>query len=50
MQMLSFEKGNKEYLIQLVERINSLNSNDYIVSTWDKLQAVLLKANNHLID
>ena len=50
MQMLSFEKGNKEYLIQLVERINSLNSNDYIVSTWDKLQAVLLKANNVIAD
>ena len=50
MQMLSFEKGNKEYLIQLVERINSLNSNDYIVSTWDKLQAVLLKANNVIVD
>ena len=50
MQMLSFEKGNKEYLIQLVERINSLNSNDYIVSTWDKLQVVLLKANNVIAD
>ena len=50
MQMLSFEKGNKEYLIQLVERINSLNSNDYIVSTWDKLQEVLVKANNVIAD
>ena len=50
MQMLSFEKGNKEYLIQLVERINSLNSNDYIVSTWDKLQVALLKANNVIAD
>ena len=50
MQMLSFEKGNKEYLIQLVERINSLNSNDYSVLTWDKLQVVLLKANNVIAD
>ena len=50
MQMLSFEKGNKEYLIELVERINSLNSNDYIVSTWDKLQVVLLNVNNVIAD
>ena len=50
MQMLSFEKGNKEHLISLVEKINSLESNDYISDTWNKLQVVLVKANGVIAD
>ena len=45
MQMLSFEKGDKQYLIALVERIDALDGNNYIKSTWDSLQGVLAVAN-----
>ena len=41
MQMLSFEKGNKEQLQQLVDRINQLDASEYIDSTWAKLQVAL---------
>ena len=48
--MLSFEKGNKEHLISLVEKIGALESNDYITDTWNKLQVVLAKANGVIAD
>ena len=50
MQLLSFEKGNKEHLISLVERINKLEGDKYIKSTWDKLQQILVVANGVIAD
>ncbi|MDU4884585.1 alpha-N-acetylglucosaminidase TIM-barrel domain-containing protein [uncultured Clostridium sp.] len=50
MQMLAFEKGDKQYLIALVERIDALDGNNYIKSTWDKLQGVLAIANGVIAD
>lgn len=50
MQMLSFEKGDKQYLIALVERIDTLDGNNYIKSTWDKLQGVVAIANGVIAD
>lgn len=50
MHMLSFEKGDKENLISLVNEINTLNSNEYIKETWDKLQIVLGEANSVIAD
>lgn len=50
MHMLSFEKGDKENLISLVNEINTLNSNEYIKETWDKLQIVLGEANSVIVD
>ena len=50
MQMLSFEKGNKEQLQQLVDRINQLDASEYIDSTWAKLQVALDKANEVIAD
>lgn len=50
MQMLSFEKGDKQYLIALVERIDTLDGNNYIRSTWDKLQGVVAIANGVIAD
>ncbi|MDU6295396.1 family 20 glycosylhydrolase [Clostridium celatum] len=41
MQMLSFEKGNKETLISLIDRIEKLNEKEYISETWSKLQEKL---------
>ena len=48
--MLSFEKGNKEQLQQLVDRINQLDASEYIDSTWAKLQVALDKANEVIAD
>lgn len=45
MHMLSFEKGNKESLVSLVGQIATLNSEDYIKATWDKLDIALNEAN-----
>ncbi|MDZ5010725.1 hypothetical protein GNF77_17860, partial [Clostridium perfringens] len=45
MHMLSFKKGDKEHLIALVDRINKLDKNEFIASTWDKLQFALDGAN-----
>ncbi len=50
MQMLSFEKGNKEQLQQLVDKINKLDASEYIDSTWAKLQVALGKANEVIAD
>ena len=50
MQMLSFESGNKEQLQQLVDKINKLDANEYIDSTWAKLQVALGKANEVIAD
>lgn len=50
MQMLYFEKGDKQYLIALVERIDTLDGNNYIKSTWDKLQGVVAIANGVIAD
>ena len=41
LQMLEFQKGDKTNLISLVERIEALDSADYIASTWDKLASAL---------
>ena len=45
MQLLCFQKGDKEALILLIDRINGLNGDEYIKSTWDKLEAQLSLAN-----
>ncbi|MEN8078442.1 endo-alpha-N-acetylgalactosaminidase family protein [Clostridioides difficile] len=50
MQMLSFEKGDKKQLQQLVDKINSLDADEYIESTWSKLQVALDKANKVIAD
>lgn len=50
MHMLSFEKGDKKLLIKLVERINGLNSNDYIKDSWDKLEVELNNSNTVIDD
>ncbi|MEN8077320.1 beta-N-acetylglucosaminidase domain-containing protein [Clostridioides difficile] len=50
MENISLEKGDKKHLISLVEKINKLDSNNYIKSTWDKLQEVLVKANKVIAD
>ena len=50
MQMLSFEKANKEQLQQLVDKINKLDASEYIDSTWAKLQVALGKANEVIAD
>ena len=44
MQMLSFKKGDKEQLILLVEKIESLKAEDYFEDTWNNVQVVLSKA------
>ncbi|EGT3615971.1 LPXTG cell wall anchor domain-containing protein [Clostridium perfringens] len=45
MQMLSFEKGDKEALVSLINKISELNEEEYISSTWKKLQKQLEIAN-----
>ena len=49
-QMLEFKKGNKEQLISLVEKIDKLNSEEYIKATWDNLSVVLSTARNVIVD
>lgn len=49
-QMLDFKKGNKEQLISLVEKIDKLNSEEYIKATWDNLSVVLSTARNVIVD
>ncbi|WP_195989578.1 family 20 glycosylhydrolase [Clostridium sp. D53t1_180928_C8] len=41
MQMLSFEKGDKEALISLIDKISKLNEEEYINETWNKLKEKL---------
>ena len=41
MQMLSFEKGDKTELQALVDKIESLDSKEYIANTWNNLQKQL---------
>lgn len=41
MQMLSFEKGDKAELQALVDKIEALDSKEYITNTWDNLQKQL---------
>lgn len=48
--MLEFKKGNKEQLISLVEKIDKLNSEEYIKATWDNLSVVLSTARNVIVD
>ena len=48
MQLLSFNKGDKANLVSLVERIEALDSNKYIATTWDKL-AVVLEASRGVV-
>ena len=50
MQMLSFEKGDKEVLGSLIERINGLNGDEYISNTWTNLQTALEVANAVMAD
>ena len=50
MQMLSFEKGDKEHLQQLVDKINNLDASEYIDSTWANLQVALEQANTVIAD
>ena len=50
MQMLSFEKGDKEALGLLIERINGLNGDEYISNTWTNLQTALEVANAVMAD
>ncbi|MBX7355324.1 beta-N-acetylglucosaminidase domain-containing protein [Clostridium chauvoei] len=50
MHMVSFEKGDKEALIGLVDKISTLNSNEYIKEPWDKLQGVLEEVNAVIAD
>lgn len=41
MHMLSFEKGNKEALDSLIEKINKLEESEYIKETWEKMKVQL---------
>ena len=41
MQMLSFVKGDKEALQSFIDKIEKLDSKEYIASTWNKLQEQL---------
>lgn len=41
MHMLSFEKGDKDSLNSLIDKINGLDEKDYIKETWDKMQSQL---------
>ena len=50
MQMLSFEKGDKEALISLIDRISNLNEEEYISETWNKLKEKLEIAKSVVTD
>lgn len=50
MQLLEYKKGDKTQLIELIERINGLNGEEYIASTWNKLQEQLIIANKVVAD
>ena len=50
MQMLEFIKGDKTQLINLLDRIEGLNSDEYINDTWSKLQTSVEKANAVIAD
>lgn len=50
MQMLSFEKGDKESLISLIDKINGLDADEYLSATWEKLQKQLEIANKVVSD
>ena len=50
MQMLEFIKGDKTQLINLLDRIEGLNSDEYINDTWSKLHASVEKANAVIAD
>lgn len=41
MHMLSFEKGNKDAINSLIEKINKLEESEYIKETWDKMKVQL---------
>ena len=41
MQMLSFNKGDKTQLVNLIEKIEALDSSKYIAKTWESLASVL---------
>lgn len=44
MHMLSFIKGDKTKLSELINKIKELKESDYTVESWQKLQIVLAKA------
>lgn len=50
MHYLEFVAGDKTQLIALVERIGSLDSTEYISSTWGVFEAALEEANNVIAD
>ncbi|MDZ7548750.1 hypothetical protein GNF67_18865, partial [Clostridium perfringens] len=50
MQMLSFKKGDKAALQALMDKIATLSENEFISSTWVKLQTTLEVANKVMAD
>ena len=44
LQMLEFNKGDKAVLQSLVDKIDALDSNQYIAQTWEALAPVLVNA------
>ena len=50
MQKLSFYKGDKEKLINLIDKISKLNKDEFIPSTWNNLESVLSDVNNIIND
>ncbi|WP_297712082.1 beta-N-acetylglucosaminidase domain-containing protein [Clostridium sp.] len=50
MQKLSFYKGDKEKLINLIDKISKLNKDEFIPSTWNNLEIVLSDVNKIIDD
>ena len=50
MQKLSFYKGDKEKLINLIDKISKLNKDEFIPSTWNNLEIVLSDVNKIIND
>mgnify|MGYP003277172618 FL=1 len=50
MQKLSFYKGDKASLTALIEKINALNKEEFITSTWSNLETALDEANTIVND
>ena len=50
MEFLSFYKGDRSKLIELVSKINELNDEEFIKKTWDNMIIKLDKANRVIAD
>ena len=50
MQKLSFYKGDKEKLINLIDKISKLNKDEFIPSTWNNLEIGLSDVNKIIND